>query len=204
MKIIFSKKALSIFFRNKRYCCAFFFSLISISFQAQIFQSNNPSLYISEGTIIIEINNEPNIETAKPINGQLHISKNTVIYDNQKNIFGKVVVIEGFKVKTSTKKHLVFIPKLKKLDSGKIAESIKKSDFNFVSGKSNSIFQTDSANGYIAISNTNSQIKAILAKNANFGSKEIVYKTPVDSFIKKENYSNSVVYYFSIRPPPVV
>jgi len=204
MKIIFSKKALSIFFRNKRYCCAFFFSLISISFQAQIFQSNNPSLYISEGTIIIEINNEPNIETAKPINGQLHISKNTVIYDNQKNIFGKVVVIEGFKVKTSTTKHLAAIPKPKKINSEKIAEPIKKSDFNFVSGKSYSFFQTDSANGYIAVSNTNSQIKAILEKNSALNFNKTVCKTPVNPFINNENNSKRSVNYFSIRPPPVV
>ena len=189
-------------FIRKKFCIVFFLCVINF-FQSQIFQANSSTLYISEGASIIDVYKE-NTDKIEVNIGKIFVSKNTLVCTEKNIISAQVVLIESHKKASSTKKHLAFIPKPKKLDSGKIAESIKKSDFNFVSGKSNSIFQTDSANGYIAVSNTNSQIKAILEKNANFGSKEIVYKTPVDSFIKKENYSNSVVYYFSIRPPPVV
>ena len=82
MKIIFSKIALPILFRNKRYCCAFFFSLISISFQAQIFQSNNPSLYISEGTIIIDTIHDMNKITIKYRNGKTEVISVDQIEEN--------------------------------------------------------------------------------------------------------------------------
>lgn len=188
----------------RKYSCIVFFLCISIFIPSQIYQTNSSAIYISEGASITEVYKEKDTDKIEVKLGKIFVSKNTLVCTDKNTISAQVVLIESHKKASSTKKHLAAIPKPKNINSEKIAEPIKKSDFNFVSGKSNSIFQTDSANGYIAVSNTNSQIKAILAKNANFGSKEIVYKTPVDSFIKKENYSNSVVYYFSIRPPPVV
>ena len=189
-------------FIRKKFCIVFFLCVINF-FQSQIFQANSSTLYISEGASIIDVYKE-NTDKIEVNIGKIFVSKNTLVCTDKNIISAQVVVIESHKKASSTKKHLVFIPKLKKLDSGKIAESIKKSDFNFVSGKSNSIFQTDSANGYIAVSNTNSQIKAILEKNSALNFNKTVCKTPVNPFINNENNSKRSVNYFSIRPPPTV
>ena len=189
-------------FIRKKFCIVFFLCVINF-FQSQIFQANSSTLYISEGASIIDVYKE-NTDKIEVNLGKIFVSKNTLVCTDKNIISAQVVLIESHKKASSTKKHLVFIPKLKKLDSGKIAESIKKSDFNFVSGKSNSIFQTDSANGYIAVSNTNSQIKAILEKNSALNFNKTVCKTPVNPFINNENNSKRSVNYFSIRPPPTV
>ncbi len=189
-------------FIRKKFCIVFFLCVINF-FQSQIFQANSSTLYISEGASIIDVYKE-NTDKIEVNIGKIFVSKNTLVCTEKNIISAQVVLIESHKKTSSTKKHLVFIPKLKKLDSGKIAESIKKSDFNFVSGKSNSIFQTDSANGYIAVSNTNSQIKAILEKNSALNFNKTVCKTPVNPFINNENNSKRSVNYFSIRPPPTV
>ena len=189
-------------FIRKKFCIVFFLCVINF-FQSQIFQANSSTLYISEGASIIDVYKE-NTDKIEVNLGKIFVSKNTLVCTEKNIISAQVVLIESHKKTSSTKKHLVFIPKLKKLDSGKIAESIKKSDFNFVSGKSNSIFQTDSANGYIAVSNTNSQIKAILEKNSALNFNKTVCKTPVNPFINNENNSKRSVNYFSIRPPPTV
>ena len=189
-------------FIRKKFCIVFFLCVINF-FQSQIFQANSSTLYISEGASIIDVYKE-NTDKIEVNIGKIFVSKNTLVCTEKNIISAQVVLIESHKKASSTKKHLAFIPKLKKLDSGKIAESIKKSDFNFVSGKSNSIFQTDSANGYIAVSNTNSQIKAILEKNSALNFNKTVCKTPVNPFINNENNSKRSVNYFSIRPPPVV
>ena len=189
-------------FKGKNSCIVFFLCVINF-FQSQIFQANSSTLYISEGASIIDVYKE-NTDKIEVNIGKIFVSKNTLVCTEKNIISAQVVLIESHKKTSSTKKHLVFIPKLKKLDSGKIAESIKKSDFNFVSGKSNSIFQTDSANGYIAVSNTNSQIKAILEKNSALNFNKTVCKTPVNPFINNENNRKRSVNYFSIRPPPVV
>lgn len=189
-------------FIRKKFCIVFFLCVINF-FQSQIFQANSSTLYISEGASIIDVYKE-NTDKIEVNIGKIFVSKNTLVCTDKNIISAQVVLIESHKKTSSTKKHLVFIPKLKKLDSGKIAESIKKSDFNFVSGKSNSIFQTDSANGYIAVSNTNSQIKAILEKNSALNFNKTVCKTPVNPFINNENNSKRSVNYFSIRPPPTV
>ena len=189
-------------FIRKKFCIVFFLCVINF-FQSQIFQANSSTLYISEGASIIDVYKE-NTDKIEVNIGKIFVSKNTLVCTEKNIISAQVVLIESHKKTSSTKKHLVFIPKLKKLDSGKIAESIKKSDFNFVSGKSNSIFQTDSANGYIAVSNTNSQIKAILEKNSALNFNKTVCKTPVNPFINNENNSKRSVDYLSIGPPPVV
>ena len=189
-------------FIRKKFCIVFFLCVINF-FQSQIFQANSSTLYISEGASIIDVYKE-NTDKIEVNIGKIFVSKNTLVCTEKNIISAQVVLIESHKKTSSTKKHLVFIPKLKKLDSGKIAEPIKKSDFNFVSGKSNSIFQTDSANGYIAVSNTNSQIKAILEKNSALNFNKTVCKTPVNPFINNENNSKRSVNYFSIRPPPTV
>lgn len=189
-------------FIRKKFCIVFFLCVINF-FQSQIFQANSSTLYISEGASIIDVYKE-NTDKIEVNIGKIFVSKNTLVCTDKNTISAQVVLIESHKKTSSTKKHLVFIPKLKKLDSGKIAEPIKKSDFNFVSGKSNSIFQTDSANGYIAVSNTNSQIKAILEKNSALNFNKTVCKTPVNPFINNENNSKRSVNYFSIRPPPTV
>ena len=202
MKIIFSKKALSIFFRNKGYCCAFFFSLISISFQAQIFQSNNPSLYISEGTIIIEIHNEPNIETAKPINGQFYISENATVSDNQKNIFAKVVFIKGFKIKTSTTKHLAVSKKKQKRE--KLLIPVVKSNYNFEYPKTCLVFNlVIQERKSISITN-NVQLAGIFLRLSKIDYQKIVLEQSVKSFYENEDLHKINGSIFSIRPPPMV
>ena len=188
----------------RKFSCIAFFLCISFLTRAQIYLGNDSEWYVSDGTSIIEHHKEKYTNKTEVKPGKIFVSKNTLVCTEKNIISAQVVLIESHKKTSSTKKHLVFIPKLKKLDSGKIAESIKKSDFNFVSGKSYSFFQTDSANGYIAVSNTNSQIKAILEKNSALNFNKTVCKTPVNPFINNENNSKRSVNYFSIRPPPLM
>ena len=183
------QKAFLVFFLM----CFLFFA------QAQIHVSDNTLFYVSDNTSINTKNNEPENVQQKNISGKIYITKSIVVYDNDNSVNAQIVFVDFPK-----KIHLAIVSKEKETKTEKLPEPVKKSEYHFTSQQSESSFLLCSTKRNIAISNTNSQIKPILAKNANFGSKEIVYKTPVDSFIKKENYSNSVVYYFSIRPPPVV
>ena len=115
-------------FIRKKFCIVFFLCVINF-FQSQIFQANSSTLYISEGASIIDVYKE-NTDKIEVNLGKIFVSKNTLVCTDKNTISAQVVLIESHKKASSTKKHLVFIPKLKKLDSGKIAESIKKSYFN--------------------------------------------------------------------------
>ena len=203
MMIIYLKIILEFFpFIRKKFCIVFFLCVINF-FQSQIFQANSSTLYISEGASIIDVYKE-NTDKIEVNIGKIFVSKNTLVCTEKNIISAQVVLIESHKKTSSTKKHLVFIPKLKKLDSGKIAESIKKSDFNFVSEKSNSNLQIASAKAKVAISNTNTHLKAILATHCNINFNKTICKTTADQFIKNESGCTNCINNFSIRPPPVV
>lgn len=165
MKIMFSEKAHSIFFthsiffRNKKYCCAFLFLLISIFFQAQIFQSSNSSLYVSEGTTIIEIHDGLNIENVKPTKADFYISKNAVVSDDKKNLFAKVVVIDDSKISTTPIKHLAVFHKKQK---EKIRSTIKSS-YRFECSKSSLFYNSGNQIGKSISTNSNMQLVEVFS-----------------------------------------
>ena len=189
-------------FIRKKFCIVFFLCVINF-FQSQIFQANSSTLYISEGASIIDVYKE-NTDKIEVNIGKIFVSKNTLVCTDKNTISAQVVLIESHKKASSTKKHLVFIPKLKKLDSGKIAEPIKKSDFNFIGGKSDEAIKSSFESIYAALQSSQHNSKStpnaffeesikILLKNSNKG-----------IFYKNIRLIHSVKSTFKTRPPPSV
>ena len=201
MKIIFSKKALSIFFRNKRYCCAFFFSLISISFHAQIFQSSNSQLYVSEGATIVETPDESIIENIKTIKGEFYISKNAVLSDDQKNLFAKVVDIEDSKIRTTPLKHLAVSHKKQK-EKEQIEPTIKSS-YRFECSKSSWFYNIGNHVGKSISTTSNTQLIGAFLSNVKTNYQKIVFEQSNKSFYLNEVLLKIDGEKFCIRPPPI-
>ena len=202
MKIIFSKKALSIFFRNKRYCCAFFFSLISISFQAQIFQSNNSQLYVSEGSTVVEIHDESIIENIKPTKGDFYISKNAVVSDSQNILFAKVVAIENSHVSPSQTKHLAASQKRQK-EKEKTTPT-KKFHYSFECPTSPLLFNNGNHVGKSICTTSNTQLVGAFSSQTKIDYRKYVLEQSVKSFYENEDLHKINGSIFSIRPPPMV
>lgn len=174
-----------------------FFLCIFNFIPAKIYHSNNTVIHISEGASIIEVNTE------KDNLGKIFISKKTTLYTDGNDLTAQIVLIQSHKkISPPIEQQLAAIPKTKEIKSEKPAEPIQKSEYNLVPEKSDSKSQIRSANGNIAISNTNSNIKAILARYSNDNISKTVCKEPVISFIENENNDKNRVNYFSIRPPP--
>ena len=200
MKIIFSKKALSILFRNKRYCCAFLFICISISFQAQIFQSNNSQLYVSEGATVVEIHDESFIENIKPTKGEFYISKNAVVSDNQKNLFAKVVSIENSRSNLSSKKHIAASHK-------KLKEEIRptiKSSYSFKCLEPSLFYKNGNQVGKSICTTTNIQLIGTFLSDVKTNYQKIAFEQSVKSSYKNKGLSKICGIHFSIRPPPLI
>ena len=206
MKIIFSKKALSIFFRNKGYCCAFFFSLISISFHAQIFQSSNSQLYVSEGATIVETPDESIIENIKPIKGDFYISKNAVVSDDQKVLFAKIVEIEDSKMSTAPLKPVIVSHKKQK-QKQKQKEEIRptiKSSYSFECPTSPLLFNNGNHVGKSICTTSNTQLVGAFSSQTKIDYRKIILGKSIKSFYKNKGLSKISETYFSIRPPPIV
>lgn len=199
---MFSEKAHSIFFRNKKYCCAFLFSLISIFFQAQVFQSNNSQLYVSEGATVVEIHDESFIENIKPTKGDFYISKNAVVSDDQKNLFAKVVDIEDSKIRTTPLKHLAVSHKKQK-EKEQIEPTIKSS-YSFECSKSSWFYNIGNHVGKSISTTFNTQLIGAFLSNVKIDYRKIILGKSIKSFYKNKGLSKISETYFSIRPPPIV
>ena len=202
MKIIFSKKALSILFRNKRYCCAFLFICISISFQAQIFQSNNSQLYVSEGATVVEIHDESFIENIKPTKGEFYISKNAVVSDNQKILFAKVVALKGSKISTAPLKHLAVSHKQQK-EKEEIRPTIPSS-YSFECSKSSLFYNNSNYRGKSICTTSNTQLVGAFSSQTKIDYRKYAFEQSVKSFYENEDLHKIYGSIFSIRPPPMV
>ena len=202
MKIIFSKKALSILFRNKRYCCAFLFICISISFQAQIFQSNNSQLYVSEGSTVVEIHDESIIENIKPTKGDFYISKNAVVSDSQNILFAKVVAIENSHVSPSQTKHLAASQKRQK-EKEKTTPT-KKFHYSFECPTSPLLFNNGNHVGKSICTTSNTQLVGAFSSQTKIDYRKYVFEQSAKSFYKNIGLSKICGIHFSIRPPPLI
>ena len=202
MKIMFSEKAHSIFFRNKKYCCAFLFSLISIFFQAQVFQSNNSQLYVSEGATVVEIHDESFIENIKPTKGDFYISKNAVVSDDQKNLFAKVVDIEDSKIRTTPLKHLAVSHKKQK-EKEQIEPTIKSS-YSFECSKSSWFYNIGNHVGKSISTTFNTQLIGAFLSNVKINYQKIVFEQSNKSFYLNEVLLKIDGEKFCIRPPPII
>ena len=202
MKIMFSEKAHSIFFRNKKYCCAFLFSLISIFFQAQVFQSNNSQLYVSEGATVVEIHDESFIENIKPTKGEFYISKNAVVSDNQKNLFAKVVVIDDSKISTTPIKHLAVCHKKQKQKTE--IRPIIKSSYRFECSRSSLFYDIGNQIGKFISTISNTQLVGVFSSQTKIDYRKIMLWESIKSCYKNKGLSKISETYFSMRPPPIV
>ena len=202
MKIMFSEKAHSIFFRNKKYCCAFLFSLISIFFQAQVFQSSNSQLYVSEGATVVEIHDESFIENIKPTKGEFYISKNAVVSDNQKILFAKVVALKGSKISTAPLKHLAVSHKQQK-EKEEIRPTIPSS-YSFECSKSSWFYNIGNHVGKSISTTFNTQLIGAFLSNVKINYQKIVFEQSNKSFYLNEVLLKIDGEKFCIRPPPII
>ena len=202
MKIIFTRKALSILFRNKRYCCAFFFICISISFQAQIFNSRNSQLYVSEGATIVETHDESIIENDKATKGDFYISKNVVVSYDQKVLFAKIVEIEDSKTSTTPLKNLAISHKKKKKKE-EIRPTIKSS-YSFKCLESSLFYTIGNHVGKSICTTSNTQLVGAFSSQTKIDYRKYVFEQSVKSFYENEDLHKIYGSIFSIRPPPMV
>ena len=204
MKIIFSKKALSIFFRNKRYCCAFFFLFFSISFQAQIFQSNNSQLYVSKDATIVEIDNNSIIGADILKKDVIYISDDAFVFDE-----GNVTTIVDTNPPPYQKNHLKKNKKQLLVKGNREATPKNKPVDNSASNKNH--YTLPSSNDFFSTGNNSLVFAPPSTKSFSFAL--IIFKDKSLAFSgindRTNNHSYNTFYkrsYFNkaaaIRPPP--
>ena len=204
MKIIFSKKALSILFRNKRYCCAFFFIWISISLQAQIFQDSNSSLYVSEGATIVEIDNNSIIGADILKKDVIYISGDVFVFDegnvtttvdtspppHQKNHLKKnkeQLLVEGNRETSPKNKHIANSASSKN-------HYTSPSSKDFFSTENNSLVFAPPSTNFFSFAQIIFKDKSLAFSGINDRTNNHSYKT-----FYKRSYFNEAA---AIRPPP--
>ena len=177
------------------------FIWISISFQAQIFQSSNSSIYVSEGVIISAIHDASKIDSATPEKGKFYISNNAVLSDDQKNLFAKVVDIEDSKIRTTPLKHLAVSHKKQK-EKEQIEPTIKSS-YSFECSKSSWFYNIGNHVGKSISTTSNTQLIGAFLSNVKTNYQKIVFEQSNKSFYLNEVLLKIDGEKFCIRPPPI-
>ena len=174
-----------------------FFYLFSFQFTfAQLHQSGGVAIVgISEITIV----------PSKDQIGNIYVSKGASIYNAENISSTKIIVLKNPQKKATFKEEIATTNKTHKSEySKKIAAIEKKSNFNFIGGKSDEVFKSSFESIYAALQSSQHNSKStpnaffeesikILLKNSNKG-----------IFYKNIRLIHSVKSTFKTRPPPSV
>ena len=174
-----------------------FFFLFSFQFTfAQLHQSGGVAIVgISEITIV----------PSKDQIGNIYVSKGASIYNAENISSTKIIVLKNPQKKAIFKEELATTNKTHKSKYSKEITALeKKSNFNFIGGKSDEAFKITFEKKYIALSNTNNQSKIAVLKTSNFDCIPIFYDRFFNELIVTIDFKNNYLNNCSIRPPPSV
>ena len=174
-----------------------FFYLFSFQFTfAQLHQSGGVAIVgISEITIV----------PSKDQIGNIYVSKGASIYNAENITSTKIIVLKNPQKKATFKEELATTNKTHKSKYSKEITALeKKSNFNFIGGKSDEAFKITFEKKYIALSNTNNQSKIAVLKTSNFDCIPIFYDRFFNELIVTIDFKNNYLNNCSIRPPPSV
>ena len=174
-----------------------FFYLFSFQFTfAQLHQSGGVAIVgISEITIV----------PSKDQIGNIYVSKGASIYNAENITSTKIIVLKNPQKKAIFKEELATTNKTHKSKYSKEITALeKKSNFNFIGGKSDEAFKITFEKKYIALSNTNNQSKIAVLKTSNFDCIPIFYDRFFNELIVTIDFKNNYLNNCSIRPPPSV
>ena len=174
-----------------------FFYLFSFQFTfAQLHQSGGVAIVgISEITIV----------PSKDQIGNIYVSKGASIYNAENITSTKIIVLKNPQKKAIFKEELATTNKTHKSKYSKEITALeKKSNFNFIGGKSDEAFKITFEKIYIALSNTNNQSKIAVLKTSNFDCIPIFYDRFFNELIVTIDFKNNYLNNCSIRPPPSV
>ena len=181
-----------------------FFYLFSFQFTfAQLHQSGVVVIVgISEITIVPSKDQIGNI---KDQIGNIYVSKGASIYNAENITSTKIIVLKNPQKKAIFKEELATTNKTHKSKYSKEITALeKKSNFNFIGGKSDEAFKITFEKKYIALSNTNNQSKIAVLKTSNFDCIPIFYDRFFNELIVTIDFKNNYLNNCSIRPPPSV
>ena len=123
------------------------------------FQFTFAQLYQSGGVAIVGIS-EITIVPSKDQIGNVYVSKGASIYNAENISSTKIIVLKNPQKKAIFKEELATTNKTHKSKYSKEITALeKKSNFNFIGGKSDEAFKITFEKKYIALSNTNNQSK---------------------------------------------
>ena len=175
------------------------------------FQFTFAQLHQSEGVVIVGISeitivpSKDQIGNIKDQIGNIYVSKGASIYNAENITSTKIIVLKNPQKKAIFKEELATTNKTHKSEySKKIAAIEKKSNFNFIGGKSDEAFKITFEKKYIALSNTNNQSKIAVLKTSNFDCIPIFYDRFFNELIVTIDFKNNYLNNCSIRPPPSV
>lgn len=182
-------------FLGKWVLCIFYLFYFQFTF-AQLYQSRDVKIVgISQITIV----------PSKDQIGNVYVSKGASIYNAENISSTKIIVLKSPHKKATFKEEIATTNKTHKSEySKKIAAIEKKSNFNFIGGKSDEVFKSSFESIYAALQSSQHNSKStpnaffeesikILLKNSNKG-----------IFYKNIRLIHSVKSTFKTRPPPSV
>lgn len=168
------------------------------------FQFTFAQLYQSGGVAIVGIS-EITIVPSKDQIGNVYVSKGASIYNAENISSTKIIVLKNPQKKAIFKEELATTNKTHKSKYSKEITALeKKSNFNFIGGKSDEAFKITFEKKYIALSNTNNQSKIAVLKTSNFDCIPIFYDRFFNELIVTIDFKNNYLNNCSIRPPPSV
>ena len=168
------------------------------------FQFTFAQLYQSGGVAIVGIS-EITIVPSKDQIGNIYVSKGASIYNAENISSTKIIVLKNPQKKAIFKEELATTNKTHKSKYSKEITALeKKSNFNFIGGKSDEAFKITFEKKYIALSNTNNQSKIAVLKTSNFDCIPIFYDRFFNELIVTTDFKNNYLSNCSIRPPPSV
>ena len=168
------------------------------------FQFTFAQLHQSEGVVIVGIS-EITIVPSKDQIGNIYVSKGASIYNAENITSTKIIVLKNPQKKAIFKEELATTNKTHKSKYSKEITALeKKSNFNFIGGKSDEVFKSSFESIYAALQSSQHNSKStpnaffeesikILLKNSNKG-----------IFYKNIRLIHSVKSTFKTRPPPSV
>ena len=168
------------------------------------FQFTFAQLHQSGGVAIVGIS-EITIVPSKDQIGNIYVSKGASIYNAENITSTKIIVLKNPQKKAIFKEELATTNKTHKSKYSKEITALeKKSNFNFIGGKSDEAFKITFEKKYIALSNTNNQSKIAVLKTSNFDCIPIFYDRFFNELIVTIDFKNNYLNNCSIRPPPSV
>lgn len=182
--------------------CIFYFSVI---INAQIYQTNNSLIYISDDASVTEPNDQIKREVAN-INGEIYVSHDAIVYADEGVISAQLVSIDPPKRQIASNSKKVVLETKQILANSKKETSIPlaKSEYNFVSSIQDENFIFGYTNKKHVVVNPIPQLKLVLEINSSIVFHKWNYITENNFNYRIENLKKGSELHCYTRPPPSI